>query len=65
MSKIKIISNPYQKKIAYHRWNEALQQWILVDMENNGNSKLLSDELTSTFFPFAVKNIVNVILNEY
>ena len=45
MSKIKIISNPYQKKIAYHRWNEALQQWILVDMENNGNSKLLSDVL--------------------
>ena len=41
MSKIKIISNPYQKKIAYHRWNEALQQWILVDMENKDRKSVV------------------------
>ena len=65
MSKIKIISNPYQKKIVYQRWNEFEGKWIAVDLENNENSKLLSDELTTTFFPFIVQHIVDVIVNEY
>lgn len=65
MSKIKVISNPYQKKITYQRWNESCTQWITVDLENNENSKLLSDELTTTFFPFVVKKIVDVIVSEY
>lgn len=65
MSKIKIISNPYQKKIAYQRWNESEGKWIAIDLENNENSKLLSDELTTTFFPFIVQKIVSVIVNEY
>ncbi len=65
MSKIKIISNPYQKKIEYQRWNESVGQWIAVDLENNENSRLLSDELTTTFFPFIVQKIVGVIVNEY
>ncbi len=65
MSKIKIISNPYQKKMIYQRWNESAEQWITVDLENNENSRLLSDELTTTFFPFIVQKIVDVIVNEY
>lgn len=65
MSKIKVISNPYQKKITYQRWNESCMQWITVNLENNENSKLLSDELTTTFFPFVVKKIVDVIISEY
>lgn len=55
MSKIKIISNPYQKRIVYQRWNQTLKQWIIVDLENNENSKLLSEELTTTFFSICCK----------
>lgn len=65
VAKIKIISNPYQKKIAYQSWNEANQEWKDINRQTNGNSKLLNEKLVCGFFPFKVKNIVDVIIEEY
>ena len=65
MAKIKIISNPYKKEIRYRKWQENSEEWIDVDYSNCKNSKLLSQALSSGFFPFCVKNIVDAIIEEY
>jgi GTPase SAR1 family protein len=65
MSKIKIISNPYQKETKFQRWDESGAQWIAIDHENNSTSGLLSEELRTGFFPFKVKQIVDIITEEY
>lgn len=65
MAKVKIISNPYQKEICYQRWEEETDDWISIDYANNPNSKLLSKELSSGFFPFKAKQIIELIAEEY
>lgn len=62
---IKIISNPYQKKIAFKRFDEAAEVWIDITIENYPNSKLLRDKLIKGFFPFKVKDIIDEIIAEY
>jgi len=64
MARIKIISNPYLREIKYQRWNESSDSWTDI-RDNNENSKLLSEELSRGFFPFAVKKIVDEIVAEY
>ena len=65
MAKLKIISNPYRKEIRYQKWQEATESWVDIDYSNSKNSKLLKQELTTGFFPFCVKKIVNAIIEEY
>ena len=64
MATIKIISNPYKKEIRYQRKTDN-REWADIDYTNSPNSKLLSKELTGGFFPFRVKQIVDVIVSEY
>ena len=65
MVKIKIVSNPYDKNITYYRWDEAQNEWQIINYENNGNSLLISDDLTTNFFPFKANKIVDVIIDEF
>lgn len=65
MSKIKIISNPYQKAIFFLSWDAAANQWMNIDQENNTNSELLQEKIRVGFFPFKVKQIVDLIVKEY
>lgn len=65
MSKIKIISNPYKKEIKYQKWKIEDAEWISIDYSNNPNSKLLKQELTTGFFPFIAKKILDHIVKEY
>ena len=65
MSKIKIVSNPYQKATMFLSWDVRRGQWIGIDPEKNTNSRLLSEELRIGFFPFKVKQIVDIINTEY
>ena len=65
MSRIKIISNPYQKEIRYQKWSAEDSSWANIDYENNRNSKLLSVDLTGGFFPFIAKKIVDFLVKEY
>lgn len=65
MSKIKVISNPYGKKISYQKYDPDNDQWKTIDYSENSNSKLLSTEMTQGFFPFSADKIVNEIIREY
>ncbi len=37
MTRIKIISNPYQKKIGYQHWNESSKMWATIGYESHSN----------------------------
>ena len=65
MNKVKIVSNPYEKKVLFERWNNQLNSWVSIDQESNSNSKLISNDFQSGFFPFKVHEIVNQIIAEY
>ena len=65
MSTIKIISNPYAKEIKFQKYDNSNDSWQDIDYAHNENSKLLRQELINGFFPFNVKNIVDIIIAEY
>ena len=65
MTKVKIISNPYQKKTLFQHWDNDEQCWLDVNAVDNGNSKLLKQSLTEGFFPFKAREIVDVLIEEY
>lgn len=61
MAKIKIVSNPYQKKVAYQSWDDYGAIWKDVDE----NSDLLKEKFIKGFFPFKIKEIVDIIIRDY
>jgi len=63
VAKVKIISNPYKKEIMYQYWDA--NEWININVDNNPESKLNSEKLIKGFFPFRVKEIVDVIKADY
>lgn len=65
MAKIRITSNPYDKQIKYAHWLDYIEHWEDIDYHVNPNSKLISDELTTCFFPFKANTILDVIIDEY
>lgn len=65
MAELKIISNPYKKEIKYQQWNESNGEWIDITRATHPTSALLNEELTKSFFPFKVKQIVDQIINDY
>ena len=65
MNKIKIVSNPYEKRVLFERWNNQLNSWTSIDEDSNSNSKLISSEYQIGFFPFKVYEIINQIITEY
>ncbi len=64
MTKIKIVSNPYDKSIEYFSYNEAENVWVNID-QNNINGKLREYDAERKFLPFFVNDIVHVIIDEY
>lgn len=65
MSRIKIICDPYKKMNLFQVYNVMEDKWVDVNIDNNPNSKLLSDVFHKGFFPFKVSDIVKEIANEY
>ena len=64
MAKIKIVSNPYNREISYASFNEAANAW--VDIKTTGlNSRLREEENGKTFLPFKIKEIIDIIIEEY
>ncbi len=61
MNRIKIRSNPYENEIIYSKQNLE-NEWEIV---SNESSKLLSEKFSAGVFPFIVKDIVDVIINEF
>ena len=62
-SKIKLVCDPYRKVISYYRWNG--EGWVKLTPEIDESSKLVSEEYTTGFFPFKVKEIVDEICHAY
>lgn len=61
MAKVKIISNPYEKNIEYFKYNESENKWDSFYDESNTDGALLDKKFIEDFFPFKVKDIVDVI----
>lgn len=64
MATIKISSDPYKREIKYHCYKEALSEWEEIQ-KSNSDSKLREDESEKSFLPFRIKEIVDIIVNEY
>jgi hypothetical protein len=64
MTKIKIISNPYNRTISYCTFQEDTNTWEDIKQENI-NSKLRENDEEKIFLPFQIKEIIDTILNEY
>ena len=46
MITIKIISNPYKKRIRFQKLSEDGSEWKNIDFMHNPNSRLLRSEIT-------------------
>lgn len=64
MTRIKIVSNPYERNIKYFTFNELTQGWDDI-REKNPNSKLREDESGKSFLPFKIKEIIDIIIHDY
>lgn len=64
MSKIKIISNPYEQIIKYQIYDEKTSQWYGIS-DSNQNSALREDASGKSFLPFRIKEIIDSIVDEY
>jgi hypothetical protein len=62
MTKIKIVSNPYERVIRYFVFNEEKNIW---EDTVNPNSRLRENESGKSFLPFKIKEIVDIIINDY
>ena len=58
MTRIKIISNPYQKTIVFQHWNEVAGCWNPIDQANSPNSMLLREDLIKGFFRSGSKRLL-------
>lgn len=65
MAKIRIKSNPYKRDIVFAIYQESDGGWKEINEENNPNSKLITDSIKKGFLPFKVKEIVDVLCEEY
>jgi len=63
MSKIKVVSNPYEKTIEFYSLG-ALDAWETI-RESNTNSGLREDESGRTFLPFKIKDILDTVIEDY
>lgn len=64
MAKIKIVSNPYNKEISFLSYKEQTGLWEDI-RDNNANSRLREDESVKSFLPFKIKEIIDIIIDEY
>lgn len=64
MTTLKIKSNPYEKKIEYQSYNEKSSEWEDIKI-SNPDSKLRNDESAKSFLPFKIKEIMDIIEEEY
>ena len=64
MKRIKIVSNPYNRNLAYFIYKEQAGTWENIKQDNI-NSRLREIDEEKIFLPFKVKEIVDTIIEEY
>ena len=62
MKYIKIISNPYEKRIMFEQQHDD-GSW--QEISNQNENELLQKRITTGFFPFVVEEIVSIIKVQY
>lgn len=65
MAVVKIESNSYEKKVSFFKLDDTSNSWVPVNAVNNENSKLICSALVEGFFPFKLKEIVDIVIDEY
>lgn len=65
MTAIKIISNPYKRIVEFRTLRQSTEEWVLVSHVNNPGSKLISEDIRTNFLPYKIKEIVDIIVEEY
>ena len=64
MSKVKIVSNPYNSSVDFSIYNPMTQGWMPLEVQNP-DSKLRQENIDKVFLPFKAMEIVNIIIDEY
>lgn len=64
MTKIKIVSNPYEQIIKYQLFDQNTSQWFDIS-QSNPNSVLREDASGKSFLPFKIQDIIDSIIEEY
>lgn len=64
MATVKIKSNPYERKIEFLSYKEQTGEWEEIQ-RGNPDSKLREDESDKCFLPFKIKEVVDIIIDEY
>lgn len=64
MSKVKIVSNPYDSSVFFSIYNPMSQGWMPLEVQNP-DSKLRQEKIDKVFLPFKAMEIVNIIIDEY
>ena len=64
MTKIKIVSNPYNRTLAYCIYKGQADTWENIQ-QNSINSRLRENDEEKIFLPFKVKEIIDTIVSEY
>lgn len=65
MTTIRITSNPYKREIKFELLNQSSTEWMEINYHNNSNSKLIKEEIRRNFFPYKVREIVEILIDEY
>lgn len=64
MTKVKIVSNPYNRSISYFVYKEFTDKWENIKQENP-NTRLWKINEDKIFLPFKVKEIIDIVIGEY
>ena len=56
MTKIKILSNPYDRSLTYYIYKEQLDLWENIQ-QNSINSRLRENDVEKIFLPFKAKDV--------
>lgn len=65
MTSIKIKSDPYRRMVDFYTFKASSNEWAGVNRLNSPDSRLITDNIQKNFFPYKVKEIVEIILDEY
>ncbi len=64
MTQIKIVSNPYNRSLAYYIYKESAGAWENIKSDSI-NSRLRENDEEKIFLPFTIREIIDTILKEY
>ena len=64
-TKIKIISNPYERQINYKIYDEAEKEWINIIEEQDYDGPFKKELFNKHFFLFIINDVIDAIVNQY